>query len=468
MLRQVCLSYGDVVMKRILCVLLSLFIFLSTYPFSAFAQTFGDELCDGIVYTVNSKTGEVTIKGSGEIPDFNNSPFLYLNGDIRVVTFESGILKIGARLFRNCTSLEKINIGESVIDIDNTAFDGCVGIKEFNVDIENMVYSSFDGVLYSKDLSKLIKYPSAKNDERFATLKNTTTICKNSFKGCVNLKTVALSSETVNIEENFENLGISLEWENELPNPASAHYHEPIYKTVYPTCSEYGYIEVTCRTCDEKIINKYICPTKHKYTEKITPATTESNGHIVTVCIVCGHIKEDKIINKIESVSLDYSSVVYSNHQFSPNVNVVDSSGKSLVQNVDYIYSLPLGRKSVGIYNYDITYFGNFKGTSRLLLFIYPQSPIFNKIILRKTGAELCWNKISAQCDGYEIQYSTVSDFMSDNHYITVNNKNAKSLKLPNLKSKRRYYFRIRSFKNVNESNVFYSQWSRIGTAKML
>lgn len=468
MLRQVCLSYGDVVMKRILCVLLSLFIFLSTYPFSAFAQTFGDELCDGIVYTVNSKTGEVTIKGSGEIPDFNNSPFLYLNGDIRVVTFESGILKIGARLFRNCTSLEKINIGESVIDIDNTAFDGCVGIKEFNVDIENMVYSSFDGVLYSKDLSKLIKYPSAKNDERFATLKNTTTICKNSFRDSVNLKTVALSSETVNIEENFENLGISLEWENEFSNSDSSHHHEPIYKTVYPTCSEYGYIEVTCRTCDEKIINKYICPTKHKYTEKITPATTESNGHIVTVCIVCGHIKEDKIINKIKSASLDYSSVVYSNHQFSPNVNVVDSSGKSLVQNVDYIYNLPLGRKSVGIYNYDITYFGNFKGTSRLLLFIYPQSPIFNKIILRKTGAELCWNKISAQCDGYEIQYSTVSDFMSDNHYITVNNKNAKSLKLPNLKSKRRYYFRIRSFKNVNESNVFYSQWSRIGTAKML
>ena len=468
MLRQVCLSYGDVVMKRILCVLLSLFIFLSTYPFSAFAQTFGDELCDGIVYTVNSKTGEVTIKGSGEIPDFNNSPFLYLNGDIRVVTFESGILKIGARLFRNCTSLEKINIGESVIDIDNTAFDGCVGIKEFNVDIENMVYSSFDGVLYSKDLSKLIKYPLAKNDERFATLKNTTTICKNSFKGCVNLKTVALSSETVNIEEDFENLGISVVGKIETQNPDSSHHHEPIYKTVYPTCSEYGYIELTCRTCDVIFITKYICPTKHKFTEKITPATTESDGHIVTVCTVCGYINEDKIINKIYNASLDYSSAVYDKYQFSPNVNVVDSSGKSLVQNVDYIYTLPLGRKSVGIYTYDITYLGNYKGTSRLLLFIYPQSPIFKKIVLSKNEAELQWNKITAQNDGYEVQYSTNPHFILDNHYITVNNKNAKSLKLSNLKSKRRYYFRIRSFKNVNESNVFYSQWSRIGTAKML
>lgn len=455
-------------MKKFLSLFIIVVLFLCSVPMCVNAQTINDKLSDNISYTFNSKTGKLVIKGNGDTNDYVNSPFGYIGTNIKSVVIEKGITGIGSRLFRNCSFIEYIKFSESVLDIDVTAFDGCKGIEEFSVDIENEVYSSFDGILYSKDLSKLIKYPSAKNDARFATLKNTTTICKNSFKGSVNLKTIALSSETVNIEENFENLGISLECENELPNPDSAHHHESIYKTVYPTCSEYGYIEVTCRTCDEKIINKYICPTKHKYTEKITPATTESNGHIVTVCIVCGHIKEDKIINRIESSSLDYSSVVYDNHQFSPNVNVVDSSGKSLVQNVDYVYSLPLGRRSVGIYNYDITYFGNYKGTSRLLLFIYPQSPIFNKIILRKTGAELCWNKISAQCDGYEIQYSTVSDFMSDNHYMTVNNKNAKSLKLQNLKSKTRYYFRIRSFKNVTESNIFYSQWSRIGTAKML
>lgn len=468
MLRQVCLNYGDVVMKRILCTLLLLFILFSACPISAYAQVIEEELTDGIVYTINSKTGEVIIKGNGEISDYSTSPFLYLNGDIKSVLIESGILKIGARLFRNCTSLEKISISDTVTQIDNTAFDGCKGIKEFSVDIENEVYSSFDGILYSKDLSKLIKYPSAKNDERFATFKNTTTICKNSFRDSVNLKTVALSSETVNIEENFENLGISVVGKIETQNPDSSHHHEPIYKTVYPTCSEYGYIEFTCRTCDVKFVTKYICPTKHKFTEKITPATTESDGHIVTVCTVCGYIKEDKIINKIYNASLDYSSAVYDKYQFSPNVNVVDSSGKSLVQNVDYAYSLPLGRKSVGIYTYDITYFGNYKGTSRLLLFIYPQSPIFKKIVLSKNEAELQWNKITAQNDGYEVQYSTNPHFILDNHYITVNNKNAKSLKLSNLKSKRRYYFRIRSFKNVNESNVFYSQWSRIGTAKML
>ena len=455
-------------MKKFLSLFITVVLVLCSVPICVNAQTVNDKLNDNISYTFNSKTGELVIKGSGDTDDYINSPFAYIGTNIKSVVIENGITGIGARLFRNCTLTERIQISESVLDIDVTAFDGCTGIKEFSVDIENEVYSSFDGILYSKDLSKLVKYPSAKIDERFETLKNTTTVCKGSFKGSVNLKTIVLSSETVNIEENFENLGISVEGEKETPTPDSTHHHDPIYKTVYPTCSEYGYVEFTCRTCDVKFINKYICPTKHKFTEKITPATTESDGHIVTVCIVCGYIKEDKLINKIDNVSLDYSSAVYDKYQFSPNVNVVDSNGNPLTVNVDYLYTLPLGRKNVGMYSYDITYLGNFIGTSRLLLFIYPQSPIFKKIVLSKNEVELQWDKITAQSEGYEVQYSTNSDFISDNHYVTVNSKNAKSLKLQGLKSKKNYYFRIRTFKNVSENNTFYSQWSRIGTAKML
>ena len=65
-------------MKRILCTLLSFLILLSACPISAYAQVIEEELSDGIVYTVNSKTGEVIIKGNGEIPDYSTSPFLFL------------------------------------------------------------------------------------------------------------------------------------------------------------------------------------------------------------------------------------------------------------------------------------------------------------------------------------------------------------------------------------------------------
>ena len=204
-------------MKRILCTLLSLLILLSACPISAYAQVIEEELSDGIVYTVNSKTGEVIIKGNGEIPDYSTSPFLFLNGDIKSVLIESGISKISARLFRNCTSLEKISISDTVTQIDNTAFDGCTGIKEFYVAVDNVAYSSFNGVLYSKDLTRLIKYPPAKSDEEFVTLKNTETICKNSFKYAQHLKTIVVSPETNNIEENFNKLNIQVDKQNSTP-----------------------------------------------------------------------------------------------------------------------------------------------------------------------------------------------------------------------------------------------------------
>lgn len=454
-------------MKRILCTLLSLLILLSACPISAYAQVIEEELSDGIVYTVNSKTGEVIIKGNGEIPDYSTSPFLFLNGDIKFVLIESGISKISARLFRNCTSLEKISISDTVTQIDNTAFDGCTGIKEFYVAVDNVAYSSFDGVLYSKDLTKLIKFPPAKSAEEFVTLKNTETICKNSFKYAQHLKKIVVSPETKNIEENFNKLNIQVDKQNSTPSTDEDEKHELIYRTVQPTCTNFGYIECFCKICNDSYIIKYICPTRHRLVETVTPATTESDGHKVKVCSVCGEVVKDEIINKISDSSLDYSSAEYNRYQFSPNVYIVDSNGKRLVCGTDYILNIPRGRRCVGMYNYDIAFIGNYSGMQRLPFFIYPQSPVFRKIILRKGNVEINWEKTASQCDGYEIMYSQYPSFIN-NQVVDVNNKNAKKIALQGLKSGEFYYFKIRSYKITNENDMIYSSWSNIGKAKII
>lgn len=454
-------------MKRILCTLLSLLILLSACPISAYAQVIEEELSDGIVYTVNSKTGEVIIKGNGEIPDYSTSPFLFLNGDIKFVLIESGISKISARLFRNCTSLEKISISDTVTQIDNTAFDGCIGIKEFYVAVDNVAYSSFDGVLYSKDLTKLIKYPPAKSAEEFVTLKNTETICKNSFKYAQHLKKIVVSPETKNIEENFYKLNIQVDKQNGTPSTDEDEKHELIYRTVQPNCTNFGYIECFCKICNDSYIIKYICPTRHRLIETVTPATTESDGHKVKVCSVCGEVVKDEIINKISDSSLDYSSAEYNRYQFSPNVYIVDSNGKRLVYGTDYILNIPRGRRCVGMYNYDIAFIGNYSGMQRLSFFIYPQSPVFRKIILRKGNVEINWEKTASQCDGYEIMYSQYPSFIN-NQVVDVNNKNAKKIALQGLKPGKFYYFKIRSYKITNENDMIYSSWSNIGKAKII
>ena len=105
---------------------------------------------------------------------------------------------------------------------------------------------------------------------------------------------------------------------------------------------------------------------------------------------------------------------------------------------------------------------------ARLFFFIYPQCPVFKKIILRPSEADLIWTTVNAQCDGYEIVYSTSPDFSKNNRYIIVDGRKKSSATINNLKSKRRYYFRIRSYKRTNDNNTFYSNWTKVGNAVMI
>ena len=455
-------------MKRIVSFLITLVLTVCSIPFSANAQVVNDFIPNSnIEYTLDTKQGTLEIKGAGEIPDSFNSPFAHIADYVKVVTVCSGITSIGKRLFRNCTAVERISIADTINDIDVSAFDGCTSLKEIYVDVDNEMYSSFDGVLYTKNLSMLVRYPQAKASKSFETLKNTSTICKGSFGGVVYLKSITLSEETVNILEDFDELGLEVN-KSDSPQIDVKHKHQPVYRTVNPTCTEFGYVEYTCKTCDIRLINEYICPVGHKLVEKIVGATDNSNGHLITYCAVCGYVQSDELIYSIDRVSLEYTGAVYDGYQFSPNVSVVNTAGNELSLGTDYVYALPLGRKNVGMYTYDVCFIGNYSGMARLFFFIYPQCPVFKKIILRPGEADLIWTTVNAQCDGYEIVYSTSPDFSKNNRYIIVEGRKKSSVTIDNLKSKRRYYFRIRSYKRTNDNNTFYSNWTKVGSAVMI
>ncbi len=60
--------------------------------------------------------------------------------------------------------VEKIYIGKDVRYIDETSFFYCRELREIEVDKENKYYTSVDGVLYTKDMKKLIVYPYNKGN----------------------------------------------------------------------------------------------------------------------------------------------------------------------------------------------------------------------------------------------------------------------------------------------------------------
>ena len=57
-------------------------------------------------------------------------------------------------------ALEKISIPAGVSHIGSQAFTYCMALQEIEVSADNTVYSSYNGALYDKDRSVLVKYPA--------------------------------------------------------------------------------------------------------------------------------------------------------------------------------------------------------------------------------------------------------------------------------------------------------------------
>ncbi len=105
-----------------------------------------------------------------------------------------------------------LNIGKKVTQIEPSLFHNS-GIVSITVDDENTVFTSHGGILYSKDLTKLISCPSGstlkvlsptgKNSTSSACLPETlNTISENAFWGCTSIKSITLPEKVTTLEGN--------------------------------------------------------------------------------------------------------------------------------------------------------------------------------------------------------------------------------------------------------------------------
>lgn len=75
------------------------------------------------------------------------------------------ITDIDRYAFLNCEDLTSIIIPDSVTNITSYAFAGCCNLISINVDDNNEKYSSIDGILYNKTKTALILWPNAKKGD---------------------------------------------------------------------------------------------------------------------------------------------------------------------------------------------------------------------------------------------------------------------------------------------------------------
>ncbi len=108
------------------------------------------------------------------------------------------------------TPIKSIQFPKTVVDIGQD-FISYLSLEEIIIDEENPVYDSADGVLYTIDGKKLIRYPAGKADSSFEIPEGVDTIAPSAFSYCRRLRKVTFSSTIKTIDSFAFSHCVSLE-----------------------------------------------------------------------------------------------------------------------------------------------------------------------------------------------------------------------------------------------------------------
>ena len=95
---------------------------------------------------------------------------------------------------------------------------------------------------------------------------------------------------------------------------------------------------------------------------------------------------------------------------------------------------------------------------------VKPKKTSIKKLSKGKKKFTVTWAKVSG-IKGYQIQYSSDKKFKKNNKSVTVTKQKTTKATVKKLKSKKKYYVRVRTYKTVNGKKI-YSSWSKVKSVK--
>lgn len=223
------------------------------------------------------------------------------------------------------------------------------------------------------------------------------------------------------------------------------------------TCTKAGSKSHHCTKCSAKKDVTTIKATGHSTKNYTTKATLSSNGKVQAKCTKCNKITKTTTIYRPTKFILSTTKYTYNGKVKTPSLTVKAANGKT-ISSSNYTVTKSSGRKNVGKYTYKIVFKGNYSGTKSVSFVINPKSTSVSKLKATSKGFKATWKKQSTQTSGYQIQYSTSSKFKNPKT-VTVSNNKSTSKSIKKLKSKKKYYVRVRTYRKVSGTK-YYSSWS--------
>ena len=384
-------------------------------------------------YTVNDK---VTAIGSSA---FSNCFYL------EEINLGNGVRKLGVAAFKNCMSIQSITIPKNVQKIGYNVAYFCDKLAAYHVDEQNENYCDIDGVLYTKDKSKLVIYPKAKKltDQIYtvdpackeiegmafdyaAGLKEIklpdglTTIGRYAFLCCEQLEKLQIPETVTTIKgalDHITNLRY-LYLCGDVPEDFAEN--ERLEETGYSN----GFEDQRTLTV---MINEAYWDNYQTYRESFD----KDDG-------ITFEKWDGKTIKPVPSKEPENSN--NSNKKPSDNNNsntkpAASPSVGSVIQTSTTKITQPTAVKLLSVKNQ--------KGKK----------------------AQVKWKK-NTKASGYQVQYSMKKNFKSGIKNITIKKNKITSTVLKKLKKKKTYYVRVRTYKKLG-NKTYYSKWSNVKKVKI-
>lgn len=361
------------------------------------------------------------------------------------INLGNGVRKLGVAAFKNCMSIQSITIPKNVQKIGYNVAYFCDKLAAYHVDEQNENYCDIDGVLYTKDKSKLVIYPKAKKltDQIYtvdpackeiegmafdyaAGLKEIklpdglTTIGRYAFLCCEQLEKLQIPETVTTIKGALDHI-TNLRYLYLCGDvPEDFVENERLEETGYSN----GFEDQRTLTV---MINEAYWDNYQAYRESFD----KDDG-------ITFEKWDGKTIKPIPSKEPENSN--NSNKKPSDNNNsntkpAASPSVGSVIQTSTTKITQPTAVKLLSVKNQ--------KGKK----------------------AQVKWKK-NIKASGYQVQYSMKKNFKSGIKNITIKKNKTTSTVLKKLKKKKTYYVRVRTYKKLG-NKTYYSKWSNVKKVKI-
>jgi len=173
---------------------------------------------NSVTWELDESTMTMTVSGTGRMQDCKPEKAK----EIKTVIISEGITEISIGAFQDWYSLSSVTLPETMTKVENIVFkntllesihipklltrmDGgpfwnCSKLTKFTVDGDNTAFTAENDILFSKDKTTIVKYPSGKSGVKYDIPAGVKIVGPYCFQACSNLKSITIPDSVYKID----------------------------------------------------------------------------------------------------------------------------------------------------------------------------------------------------------------------------------------------------------------------------